>query len=141
MFATQPDLIEWCGINATRELTQLTDPSNVAIDANLIAAKLSQADNIINSRLVGIALPLASPYPPLIVDTACAIARRLLYKYGAPEHVETDYRDALAFLDKVRKGEATLGLDSTGTAEAVQSSGYAVIASEKTFTDDVLGVL
>lgn len=140
-YATQQELIDWCGIGGSDELTQLTDPTNTAIDSLLIAKKLQQADAEINARLPAELLPLTAPYPPLLVLACCKIARSYLYPVGRPEHVETDYRDALRFLDDVRSGKASLGLDSTGTEAVASGGGVSVSASAKVFTDAVLATL
>lgn len=140
-YATQQELIDWCGIGGGDELIQLTDPTNTAIDSLLVAKKLQQADAEINARLPSDLLPMTAPYPPLLVLACCKIARAYLYPVGRPEHVETDYRDALKFLDDVRAGKATLGLDSTGAETVPVSSGFAVSASPRVFTDAVLETL
>lgn len=140
-YATQQELIDWCGIGGGDELIQLTDPTNTAIDSVLVAKKLQQADAEINARLPSDLLPMTAPYPPLLVLACCKIARAYLYPVGRPEHVETDYRDALKFLDDVRAGKATLGLDSTGTETVVLSDTVSVAASPRVFTDAVLETL
>lgn len=140
-YATQQDLIDWCGMNGEQELIQLTDPNNTSINSFIVLEKLGQADAEINARLVGVTLPMAAPYPPMLVATACRIARALLYRYGRPEWVDTDYREAMQWLDDVRTGKASIGLDGTGSAEVDVTAGAVVIAPDVVFTAEVLATL
>lgn len=140
-YATQQDLIDWCGISGDVELTALTDPANTSIDSLLVAKKLQQADNEINSRLVGVDLPMTNPYPPTLVMTACKIARALLYTTGRPEWVQADYDGAMQWLEDVRTGKSSLGLDSTGTVEIAQMPKCNVQANDVVFTADQLALL
>lgn len=133
-YATQAELIAWCGIDGASELVALTDPVNATIDSALVAKKLDQADAEIDARLPTEIHPISSPYPKALVDTACKIARYLLHTNGRPEHVEADYRSAISFLSDVRAGKASLGL----VAGVVQTSerGPVVVASSAVFSDE-----
>lgn len=114
-YATEADLIAWCGLNAEVELTELTDPNNRSIDSDIVVDKLNQADREIDARLPG--TTLTPPYPQVLVDIACRIARYLLYTTGRPDYVTADYEWALQFLADVRKGEAVIvdpGMPSYG---------------------------
>lgn len=133
-YATPADLIAWCGMHGVDELTELTDPTNTALDAVLVADKLQQADTEIQARLPN--LSVAAPYPRLLVDTACRIARYLLYANGRPEWVVADYQSALQFLDDVRLGKASLGL-----AAAPSGACPVVTARAAVFTADALAAL
>lgn len=140
-YATTSDLTDWIGIGATAELTQLTDAANLGINLTLVEAALNSADNRINSYLAGVALPLSEPYPPVVVEMACKLARAFLYKFGRPEYVDADYRDAMQWLDDVRTGKASLGLDGSGTEEVTPSAGCSVSADPVIFTAEQLAVL
>jgi len=140
-YATQQDLIDWCGVNGEDEIIQLTDPANVSIDSMLVAKKLQQADHEVNARLVGVDLPMSAPYPPLLVITACKIARAILYTHQRPERVEQDYHEAIEFLGLVRDGKATLGLAGTGTEAIAPTPKVAVYTPATDFTDEVLAKL
>lgn len=136
-YATQDDLIAWCGMGAISELTELTDPKNRTIDDDIIADKLDQADREIAARLVGVSLPLHPPYPQILVDVACRISRYFLYTQGRPDYVTDDFNLALKLLDDIRTGKATLGLTTDGTI-AASAFGIHVLASKAAFTDELL---
>lgn len=137
-YATQDELIAWCGMNGASELVELTDPTNTEIDAALVADKLAQADSEIDARLPG--LPSTGPYPRVLVDIACRIARYLLYTAGRPEWIEADYQTAVKMLDDVRMGRASLGLDAS-SGSSVSSPLPLVSAPEVVFTTDLLGMM
>jgi phage gp36-like protein len=138
-YATKNDLIAWCGINGEAELTQLTDPNNQGVDDVLITAKLGQADDEINGRLIAVDLPLTAPYPPLLVSIACRIARHLLYTSGRPDYIEADYRDALKLLGDIREGRAALGLNGAGTGSVeLASDAVEWRADDRVFTREAL---
>lgn len=98
------------------EISQLSDrDGNGTRDSGVIAVALGKADALIDSKLAArFALPLASPYPPRLVDVACDLARHELYIGPPPEHVQVRYALALKQLDAVRDGLETLGLDAGG---------------------------
>ena len=140
-YTDQAGLIEWCGVNGSIELAQLTDPAGVTINSAAVLAALEQADNVINSRLAGVTLPLTAPYPPLVVDTANKLARFFLYKVGRPQYVADDYADAMRFLEDVRTGKASIGLDAAGSTEVEVAAGAVVVAPDTVFTAYILAKL
>lgn len=137
-YATKQDLVDWCGLHGEEELIQLTDPDNAFINDTLLAEKLKQADAWINARLVGIPLPLAAPYPPLIVDIACRVTRWMLWTTGRPEYVEMDMDRAEKMLADIAAGRATLGLNESGTEVQAVTSGPVLRAPTRVFSDDLL---
>lgn len=141
-YATQNDLVDWCGINGELEIIQLTDPNSTEVDTDLVAAKLDQADAEINARLVGVTLPMTGPYPKTLIDIACAVTRYRLYTGDRPETVKDDYKYALKLLDDIRAGRASLGLSGDETA-VIGSTAQApsVSANAVVFTEDVLATL
>ena len=140
-YATEADLIAWCGLNGEFELTELTDPHNLQIDHVLVEEKLEQADNECNARLIGVPLPSEAPYPKLLVDIACRIARYFLYTTGRPQYVIDDYEYALRLLDDIRTGKATLGPGAGGEEILSSSMGPAVRTRPMVFTEDLLSKL
>jgi phage gp36-like protein len=132
-YATQADLIAWCGLQGQEELTQLTDPTNSAINGASVAAKLTMADNEINARIGS----LTAPYPAVIVNVACRIARFYLYASGRPDYVLDDFNWAMKFLDDVRTGKVSLG----SYQEAVPLSLPYVYAPTTVFNATLLGGL
>lgn len=105
-YATLADLIERAG---EAEIRQVADRDrDGAIDADVIEAALQDADNLVNGYVATkYAVPLAS-VPDLVRTWAVSIARYVLHRNGAPDHVEQDYKDALAALKDVAAGRLTL---------------------------------
>lgn len=101
-YATQVDLVQRYG---AQELAQLTDPvASSAIDAEIVARALADADAEIDARLGGrYTLPLAT-VPVLLVRMACDIARFYLWGDSASEAVRARYTDATKLLDKIATG-------------------------------------
>ncbi|WP_368565495.1 gp436 family protein [Pseudoxanthomonas sp. UTMC 1351] len=111
-YATQDDLVSRFG---ETEIIQLSDRANTgAIDAAVIADKLTDADAEIDSYLAGrYTLPL-SPVPLTLQRLACDIARYHLYDDRPIEYVVKRYEAAIRFLEMVAKGTVQLGTDSSG---------------------------
>lgn len=135
-YATQDDLVERFG---EIELIQLTDRDGVvgAINTAVVAAKLADADGEIDPYLRSrYALPLATVPQPLM-RIACDIARYHLHADRATEQVAQRYKDAIAFLRAVAKGELQLGLDPAAQP-APATGGPEYSAPERVFTRDTL---
>lgn len=116
-YATLQDMIDRFG---ETELAQLSDRSGqaVAVDPLVLDAKLADADAEIDGYLVQrYTLPLAS-VPPVLKRVATDIARYHLYDDRATEQVTTRYKDAIAFLKDVAKGNAGIGVDQGGDTPA-----------------------
>ncbi|MGE0671966.1 MAG: gp436 family protein [Methylibium sp.] len=110
-YAVKQDLIERF---KEAELAQLTDPENAAteIDDTTLDRALVDADAEIDGYLGGrYRLPLAT-VPRLLTNIACDIARYRLYDDRATEQVTTRYKDAVRLLEKIQKGDVSLGLDA-----------------------------
>lgn len=105
-YATMADLVARAGED---ELIQVTDRNRVGIyDGEAIEAALRDADNLINGYVRSkYALPL-DPIPDLVRTWATSIARHILHRDGPPDHVVTDYKDALAGLKDVARGIISL---------------------------------
>lgn len=133
-YATQAQLEARYG---TRMLIDLTDRGDVAtgvVDAQVVAAALTAADNLIDGHLGNYELPLAS-VPALISDIACAIAIWRLHTGLPGEKIKADYDDAKRTLEQVSKGTVKLsigGAQATGTG----SSGAMVTDRARPFTAD-----
>ncbi len=100
------------------------DPADVAVAdeaAAHVQRALDDADGVINGYLVmrkpkPYPVPLPAPVPGIVSTWARWIARYLLHKDRVNTEERTDpvvrdYKEALAFLEKVRKGEFSLGED------------------------------
>lgn len=119
-YATLSDLIERAG---ETEILQIADRDrDGTADPDVIAAALADAtstiDGYVGSRY---ALPLPS-VPDLVLTWTVSIARYTLHRHGAPEHVEQDYKDAVAALKDVARGLMVLPI-AAGEEQAAPSSG------------------
>jgi phage gp36-like protein len=102
-YATLNDLVDRAG---DAEILQVADRDGDDVaDAPVIAAALDTTDHSINGYLaVRYAMPLTA-VPPIVVGWAVSIARYLLHRDGAPEHVVRDYKQALVELEKAGAGK------------------------------------
>lgn len=106
MYAALDDLIERAGDVEIRSIAD-RDRDGIA-DSAVIEAALQDADNLVNTYIgAKYPVPLAST-PPIVRTWATSIARYVLHRNGAPDHVEADYKDAIAALKDVARGTATL---------------------------------
>ncbi len=134
-YATQQDLVDRFGND---ELIQLTDRDNTgAIDAMVVSRALGDADAEINGYLAAqYTLPLAS-VPAVLVRLACDIARYQLSADRVTESVRDRYKDAVAFLKSLSKGEAQLGVE-TGQPAQPTESGVAFTGPGRVFNREML---
>lgn len=130
-YATQQDLVDRFGSD---ELIQLTDRTNVGtIDSTVVTRALGDADAEINGYLAGqYALPLAT-VPAVLVRLACDIARYQLSADRVTESVRDRYKDAVAMLSKISRGDVQLGV-AVGQAPAPTDSGIAFTAPDRVFS-------
>lgn len=115
-YTTLDDLIERAG---EVEIRQIADRDRDGFpDPEVIAAALEDAVNLIDGYLAAkYAVPLAS-VPPIVRAWAFSIARYKLHRDGAPEHVEADYKDAIAALKDVARGLIALPVPAGETPPA-----------------------
>ncbi|ODN71178.1 gp436 family protein [Methylobrevis pamukkalensis] len=119
-YCTLADLIERAGETEILEVAD-RDLDGIA-DADAVAAAIGQADQTIDGYLgTRFALPLTT-VPGLVGKWSVSIARYLLHRDGAPDHVVRDYRDAVAELRDAGAGRLALP-DLSGLAPASSSSG------------------
>lgn len=106
-YATQADLTERFGAD---ELKQLTDPENGAvINTALVNAALVDADALVDAHLQGrYTLPLAVPYPRLVVNMACDLARARLFGDRITDPVRARHSDTLTQLGRIADGRMAL---------------------------------
>lgn len=134
-YATQADLEDAFGAS---ELVQIADRDGDSLpDPGFLAAVLERADSFIDGYLAGrYALPLDAPYPPVIVATACDLARYWLYDDAAPERVKEAFDAAVAWLKDISAGRALLQLPAATENADVGSPDYT--ASDRVFSADTL---
>lgn len=133
-YATQQNMIDRFG---DAEIKRIADrDGDGAIDAAVMTRALADADAEIDSYIGTVfALPLSS-VPARVVDLAEVVALYKLYASNPPEDVRARYKDAVAFLERVAKGQATLpGLDGLAPPTA---GGVKVSAPDPIFTRDTL---
>lgn len=96
-------------------LTNLDDPTAASADDTRITEALTRAQSEMDSYIgITTSLPLSSV--PLVVKAKCLdIARYYLDSYQPREDVRQRYEDAVKWLERLAKGQATLGLDSSDT--------------------------
>ncbi len=100
-------------------------------------AVLARADSAIDGYLAGrYATPLTAP-PPVIVATACDLARYWLFDDAAPERVRQAYTDAVTWLKDVAAGKFVLAL-SLAAAETVAVGAPDFAAPDRVFDADTL---
>ncbi|MBL8260931.1 MAG: DUF1320 domain-containing protein [Xanthomonadaceae bacterium] len=118
-YATLQDMIERF---SEAELVRISDHEDTgAIDADVVASKLADADAEIDGYLAGrYTLPLTN-VPEALRRIACDLARYHLYDDRATEQVQKRYDDAVRFLVMVSKGHVQLGVDTGGAAPAVSA--------------------
>lgn len=104
----------------TAMLVALTDRGTVAtgaVDADVVARALADADAVIDGYLAGrYGLPLAA-VPALVVDIAAALAIWKLHLNQPDPKIEADYRDALRMLRDIADGR--LRIPAAGIEPAV----------------------
>lgn len=111
-YASLSDLINRAG---AEEIRQIADRDRDGTpDATVVDAALADADDLINGYVrTKYTLPLAAT-PPILRTWATSIARHILHRNGAPEHVTADYKDAVNGLKDVARGMVALP-DVSGT--------------------------
>ena len=135
-YATLQDLVDRAGETEVLEVAD-RDGDGVA-DPEVVASALADADRKINGYLaVRYVLPLTT-VPDTVVGWAVVIARYVLHRDGAPDHVVRDYRDALAELKDAAAGRLALP-DLAGIAPDQSSEGATTAdGCEGQFTRDKL---
>lgn len=130
-YASQQNLIDRFGEN---ELIQLTDRDSLgAIDADVIARALADADAEINGYLsTRYTLPL-SPVPAVLEKLACDIARYQLFENKATDIVKERYENSVRFLKDVVSGKVTLGVDGSGESAATISNAVQISSTTPVF--------
>ncbi|MEI2806250.1 MAG: DUF1320 domain-containing protein [Albidovulum sp.] len=124
-YATLTDLIDRAG---DAEMRQIADRDrDTVIDQAVVDAALVHADNLVNGYVgAKYDVPLAT-VPDLVRTWAVSIARYILHRNGAPEHVAQDYKDAVAALKDVAAGR--IALPVAAGSEPLASSGGEILAS------------
>jgi phage gp36-like protein len=134
-YATQTDLVDRYGEQELIELTDVLNAPPAAIDTAVVADKLADAEAEINTWICARYTTPVSPVPRVLTNKACAIARYYLWKDRASERVKSDYAEAIAWLQKVSQGQASLG-DNVNPATQSNTGAPQVSAPPRLFTRD-----
>lgn len=103
----------------------------------VIDARLQDASDLIDGYLQSrYPLPLAT-VPKVLEHYACDIARQLLYRGNAPDHVDQRQAAVIKALEKINSGAVSLGLAVDNTP-APQTGGPASSSPGRIFTADSL---
>lgn len=134
-YATLADLTARAG---EAELKQIADRDRDGeIDAEVVDAALADADNTIDGYVATkYDTPLAI-VPDLVNTWAVCIARYVLHRNGAPDHVTDDYKAAIAALKDVSRGLIALPLP-TGGNEPTKSGSIQASHPPEVFTETKL---
>ncbi len=132
-YAAAADLVDRAGID---ELLATADrDGDGGIDDAVIAAALASADDDINAYLATrYQIPL-STVPTIVRGWAVSIARYRLHRYGAPDHVVRDYKDALQAVRDAGAGRLAIP-DAAGLTPASGGSGGVSAFGELAVFDD-----
>lgn len=127
------------------ELIQLTaEADNLGeypdtINQTQVDQAIADADGTIDSYLAArYPLPL-SQVPPVLERYACDMARYFLHDRSPLEEVTNRYKEAIRYLEKVSKGDISLGIDSQGQrpqttdGAIMESSGSVFNRKDKSF--------
>lgn len=135
-YATLPDL---AGRIGDLELRQIADRDRDMLpDQDVVDAALADADNLINGYVATrYTVPLAS-VPDLVKTWAVSIARYILHRNGAPEHVTQDYKDAIAALKDVSAGRIALPITQGSEPIATKAGQVLSAHPDQVFTADKL---
>ena len=134
-YATLDDLNERAGAT---EINQVADRDNSGeADGSVITAALEDADNIINGYVTQKYPPPFASTPSLLRTWAVSIARYVLHRDGAPDYVETDYKDAIASLKDVARGLMSIP-DATGVTPTQINGTTQSYHPEEVFTEENL---
>lgn len=141
-YCTAQDVIDRFGED---ELIRLTAQANefgeygTEINQTQLDRALSDASATIDSYLASrYPLPLANALP-ILNRSACDMVRYFLHDTSPLEEVSTRYKEAIRYLEKVSKGEITLGVASDGArpdtmdGATIESSGSVFSRSDKSF--------
>lgn len=113
-YATLADLINRAG---EAEILQIADRNrDGAADPDVVEAAIRDGMNTVNGYIgAKYALPLIS-VPGLVRTWTVSIARYVLHRNTPPDHVRTDFEDAIAALKDVAAGRLTLPVEADAVA-------------------------
>ncbi len=127
-YATLEDLIERAGADEVRQIADRDRDGTP--DPDVVLAALQDADNLINGYVAKkYPLPL-DEVPALVLTWAVSIARYMLHRNGAPEHVAEAYKTALGGLKDVSRGLIALPGADGSTPQSTAGTVMALIPDQ-----------
>ncbi len=136
-YTSQDKLIDRFGERMLTDLTDRASPPTGAMDADVIAQAMADADAIIDGYLASkYRLPLAE-VPQQIADLATTIAIYKLHTYEPDKKITRDFDDAMRILRDIAAGTIRLpiaGIEPPGTS----GSGVKTTDRDRPFTNDNL---
>ena len=130
-------LTERYGDRMVIELTDRATPKAGAVDEDVVARALADADAVVDGYISGrYKLPLAET-PPLLADLAAQVAIYKLHRFNPPAHIKEDYERALAELGKISKGIVRLPVEGV-EPESSGAAGVVTTDRERPFTEENL---
>ncbi|MEW5729149.1 MAG: DUF1320 domain-containing protein [Pseudomonadota bacterium] len=118
-YITIDDLIARFG---SAELIDVADrDDDGAADPDVVAAAISDAEDVINGYLAAVATVPLTTVPEVVKRLASQIARWFLHKDDPSEAIRQGYKDAIALLDEIRAGDFRLDLGEPGEAPTAGS--------------------
>ena len=110
-YCTEADILEQLEEDILIQLTD--DDDEGVVDDDMVTRAIANADAEIDSYCgTKYTVPFTT-VPPILLTVSVDIAIYNLYarRRGAPDSIKERYKDRIAFLKSVSKGEATLGED------------------------------
>lgn len=140
-YLTPNDLTNFFPERELIELSNLDDATAATIDAVRIENAIARASEEVDSYLgLRYKLPLEGEIPPVLQSKVADVVRYYLDIYRTREDVVERYKDAIAWLGKLSKGQVTLGIDSND-APVDQARQIGITSNPAIFTMDTLGGL
>lgn len=134
-YAVVSDMLAKYGVEELEMVAPGQAPGSLSTDK--ITDALSDAESEINSYLAQTyEVPVEAP-PESIKSACCDIARYRLFAHQATDEINQRYKDRIAWLKSISKGEATLGIADKASKTPVK----AVIVTggkNRLFTRDTL---
>jgi phage gp36-like protein len=119
------------------KLIQLTDDDQSAVDESIVNKAIADADSTINSYVAKAYTVPVVPTPSKLNQLSVTIAlynlfsRRASNVGGVNEVIRINYEDAIAFLERVAMGKATIGV--APAAAPAKSTGGSVSGEKRVF--------
>lgn len=133
-YALPEDFIEAYGLQEAIELSNLENPIADSPDLRQIANAIAHANSEINSYLgVRYLVPIAPPFPLILVSHTLSLARYRLDRFRRREDVTKDYELAIASLKDMAIGRMALSRPDSSLV-AIKSSNQDNAFGDVSFT-------